>query len=180
MVIHNCIDEYTADILIKLVDEQGEPAQYQGNPHCLEYRMDMNGIGTDDESITVRRLQKVFHPIQNLISQVFKNNAMDFLTGNAGFWIIRYDEGGEFTSHVDWSTDTNLGEKKYRDRAMATLAIHLNDNYEGGELRIARKVIDVPKYSGEVHDGWTVHEVSPITHGSKYVVLAHFIGVLKD
>jgi hypothetical protein len=180
MVIHNCMDSETASMLTKLVDEKGDRAKYEGNPHCVEYRMNMDGIGTDHESIAVRRLQKVFFPIQNLISQVFKNNAMDFLTGHAGFWILRYDEGGEFTPHVDWSTNTEEGEKKYSTRAMATFAIHLNDDYEGGELRIAGKVIDVPKYSGEVHDGWTIHEVSPIAHGSKYVVLAHFIGVLKD
>ena len=180
MIIHNCIDEYTAGILINLVDEQGEPCKYQGNPYCIEYRMNMDGIGTDLESLAVRRLQKVFLPIQNLITQVFKNNAMDFLTGNAGFWIMRYDEGGEFDSHVDWSTDIEEGEVKYSTRAMATLSIHLNDDYEGGELRIAEKVIDVPKYSGEVHDGWTYHKSSPVTHGSKYIVLAHFTGVLKD
>ena len=181
MLIHNCIDEYTANILMELVDERGKQAQYQGNPHCLEYRMNMDATGDDKESVAVRRLHKVYYPIQNLIPQVFKHNAMDFLTGHAGFWILRYDEGGEFENHVDWSMDIDRTDKKYAHKIMSTLVIHLNEgDFEGGELSVAGKVMDIPKYSGEVHDGWTYHRVAPVTHGSRYVILAHFLGVLKD
>ena len=136
----------------------------------------MGATGNSDDAAVLTALHKLFYPFQSIIPQLFRNTAMDFITGNAGFWIMRYDEGGQFSTHVDWSMDGD----KYATQAVATLCIRLNDEYEGGERELAGKVIDIPLYGGIIHDGWTHHKVNSVTRGCRYVILTHYTGVLKD
>lgn len=176
VILENCISEEFAEKLMFLVDEHGVPAEYGGNPNTLEYRVNMDAAGNSEEARILSALHKLFYPFQSIIPQLFRNTAMDFITGNAGFWIMRYDEGGEFTTHVDWSMDGD----KYATQAVATLCLRLNSDFEGGEREIGGKPVDIPLYGGVIHDGWTFHKVNKVTSGSRYVILTHYTGVLKD
>ena len=176
IILDNFISQDFAEKLMELVDKNGVAAEYGGNPNTIEYRVDMSATGNSEDAAVLTALHKLFYPFQSIIPQLFRNTAMDFITGNAGFWIMKYDEGGQFTTHVDWSMDGD----KYATQAVATLCIRLNDEYEGGERELAGKEIGIPLYGGIIHDGWTSHKVNSVTSGSRYVILTHYTGVLKD
>lgn len=172
-----------AQELMDLVDERGKSSEYNGNPNTKELRLGAYmqtgfmgaGVADPKEMQAVSALQSIVQPLIPIIESSYQNTILERVTGHRGFWIMRYEEGGGFTEHVDWSLDQDDNSTP----AVATLCINLNDAYEGGQKYIAGQPIDCPKFGGEVHDGWTYHKVDPIAKGARYLVCTHFLGTLK-
>jgi hypothetical protein len=197
LTIHNPIPQYAiiddfisdelAQRLISIVDRDGVESDYSGNTNTLEKRLAYQGINqnkgivvgdsdSQEELRTIAELHRLVYPLQGYLPQIFKNTAMEFITGHNGFWIMKYNVGGEFEEHVDWSVEDSSASTP----AVATLCVALNDDYEGGGSEVSGEKIATPLYGGAVWDGWTFHRALPVTEGSRYVLCIHFMGVLKS
>jgi ectoine hydroxylase-related dioxygenase (phytanoyl-CoA dioxygenase family) len=102
--------------------------------------------------------------------------------------------------HYDFnSTYKNEGNQEgYATPDMASVSIALNDpdEYEGGDILISNGfkqdsplhfqhdfITISPRLSkgdAVIWDGWTLHGVTPVTSGARYVLVVHFQGTLSD
>jgi hypothetical protein len=181
--LDDLISDDLSCLLKQLVDTFGLDTDYTGNDSCKELRLNMEGASSGAGlaqdarcAKAIGALNKIIYPLQNLISELFPNTACDFITGHNGFWIMRYDVGGQFEKHVDYSTDDDRSSTP----AVYTLCVRLNEGFEGGRITLSDSEIDVAPGTGVVWDGWTYHEVEPVTKGSRYMLVVHFVGQLKD
>ena len=85
----------------------------------------------------------------------------------SGYWLCKYPEGGYLTKHVDLDGDAGS----------TTVSFNINDDYEGGELCFWDKHI-VEKHANCMHvspsNHLFMHEVKPITKGTRYSVIVWF------
>lgn len=185
IVINDMLDPGFAEELIDVLKLYGTDVTYSGCEGCKELRLDYYGkkapvavghFASKEEINVTAALHRAIYPLQDLISRTFTNTACDFITGHNGFWLMEYKVGAHFNEHIDYSTD----EDGYSTKAVYTLCISLNDDYEGGELFISGTEMNPPVYGGLIWDGWTNHEVKKVTKGERYVLVIHFLGQLKD
>ena len=168
-----------ATTLKDLVQDKGIASQYCANANCKEHRLPnvFTGSLSKEEVQIISQLHAITEPVKEIANQIFRDSALATIITHAGFWIMEYSEGGTFEEHVDYCLD----DDGYSTAALATLAINLSedDTYEGGEMRLAKKEL-FPQYCGAyLWDGWTNHEVKPITQGKRYVLVVHFTGLMK-
>ena len=163
-----------ATILKDLVQEKGVPSKYNTNVSCKEYRLPnvFTGKLSREEVQIISQLHAITEPVKEIANHVFRDSALGTIITHAGFWIMEYSEGGTFGNHVDYSTD----DDEYSTAALATLTISLNDpeEFEGGEIDLSGKRVTRPYLGGCLWDGWTYHEVKPVTKGKRYVLVVHF------
>ncbi len=185
MVINDMVDEEFDEELIDLLKLYGTDVSYSGSDGCKELRLDYFGkrapvavghFASKEEVGATSALHRVVYPLQELITSSFHNTACEFITGHNGFWLMEYKIGAHFAEHVDYSTD----EDGYSTKAVYTLCLSLNGDYEGGELFISGTEMNPPVYGAVIWDGWTYHEVKKVTKGERYVLVVHFLGQLKD
>ena len=85
----------------------------------------------------------------------------------SGYYLCKYPEGGYLTRHVDLDGDAGS----------TTVSFNINDDYEGGELCFWDKHI-VEKHANCMHvspsNHLFMHEVKPITKGTRYSVIVWF------
>jgi len=190
LMYKNAVSEETAQTLMDLVDEMGKPTIWDNNPNCIELQIG-NPFSKDvywDESSKDPRIIALLPHLRDLgevflrqANRHFNNNVCNMVTGNHGFWVMRYNApGGSFDVHSDWAG----GPKGINPPIVATAAILLNDNYGGGETRVFNGMLEGSflereKYSAVSWDGWTQHQVCPVTEGSRYVCIIHMVGSLK-
>ena len=177
--ISDIVSEEFAQKLISIVQRKGKTTNYATNPNCREYRIANVMIGSmeKEDILALTALHSIAEPIQNIANEIFKNTALLKIITHAGFWLMEYSEGSEFKEHVDYS----LEDDEYSTAALATLCISLSDpeDYEGGELLLSGKTLPQEKLGGYVWDGWTYHQVKPVTKGKRYVLVIHFTGLVK-
>lgn len=109
---------------------------------------------------------------------------------NASWWtfdvdtytliVKRYEAGGIHHAHADWMPDANSQARKLSS------SIQLSDpgDYEGGSLLIRRSngpdftAYPVPRDRGTMaaFPSWTMHEVTPVGSGERWVLLANAWG----
>ena len=181
------ISPESAKILMELVDERGKVSEWYSNPKCLEYQI-ANPFalvrGENDHRI-IALLPELFGLGESGMRHInwgFKNSAFECATGYHGFWVLKYFEGGEFEPHCDWDS----GPNGIRPPVVATAAILLNEDYEGGELIIydsegTPSIIESKReqYSMTIWDGYTQHCVKPVTKGTRYALVIHYTGISK-
>lgn len=181
----NAVTEETAKILMELVDERGQTSDWYSNPKCLEYQI-ANPFGVeklkDQKVISV--IPDLFALAERCMRQInmnLKNSGFDMVTGHHGFWVLRYEAGGEFEKHCDYGTN----QKAIDPPVLATASILLNDGFEGGEFVVYDCMGNVSminksklKYSLNLWDGFTQHKVMPINSGKRYVLIIHFTGTM--
>jgi len=183
IIIDDIITPELAQHMMDVVDVLGTDSNYTGNRNTLERRLQpymhrgfIAGTAEDRKEVEIiAELSRITSSLTSYIADVFKNSALDTITGHRGFWLMKYGPGGEFEEHVDWSTD----DDKQSTPAVATLCIKLNDEYTGGTTLINGSPIDVPQYGGAIWDGWTYHTAEPVEEGDRYVCVIHFLGTLK-
>ena len=181
----NVVSEELAEKLIELVDERGKRSEWSYNPVCMEYQI-ANPFSkirapTDDKVVDV--LPDLFGLGESFLRHInwnFNNNVCDIATGHHGFWILKYDEGGEFESHCDWDS----GPNGIRPPIVATAGVLLNEGFRGGEMVLFDSkgnptIIDQQRASAVVWDGFTQHRVATVTEGVRYALVIHYTGTIK-
>lgn len=177
-------DSVCAD-LISLVDTYGKRATWSYNPDCIEFQVANPfskdpGITDDRISACLPELYKLSESCMRKGNLCFGNTACETITGHHGFWILKYEEGGEFGLHCDWDS----GPNGIRPPVVATAAVLLNDNFRGGETLLmdsmgGQTVLERPKGSMIMWDGFTQHRVSRVTEGCRYALVIHYTGTIK-
>ena len=108
----NVVSDEFAQKLIDLVDERGKRSEWSYNPGCMEYQIanPFSKVRSPNDDQVIAVLPELFGLGESFLRHInwnFKNNVCDIATGHHGFWILRYDEGGEFESHCDWDSGPN-------------------------------------------------------------------------
>jgi len=181
----NAINPEVAKLLMGLVDEEGKISSWNKNPYCKEVQI-ANPFSKDHSNYP--KIQAKVIPSLYMLSEscmrhmnwAFGNTAFDIITGHHGFWVMRYDEGGEFAPHTDWNS-TPAG---IRPPIIATTITLLNDNFVGGETIFfsgdgSSTIIEREKYSILMMDGFTKHKVTPVLKGQRYALITHYVGNMK-
>jgi predicted 2-oxoglutarate/Fe(II)-dependent dioxygenase YbiX len=141
-------------------------------------------VRTENDEAIVSVLPDLFSVGESFLRHInwnFQNTVSDIATGHHGFWILRYDEEGSFDLHCDWDS----GPNGIRPPIVATAAILLNDNFEGGETVILdstgkEAIIEQQEpLSALVWDGFTQHKIATVTSGSRYALVIHYTGTIK-
>jgi hypothetical protein len=183
----NVISEECAKTLMELVDERGKRSEWSYNPWCLEYQIanPFSKVRTNNDEKIISVLPDLFSIGESFLRHInwsLSNTVCDVVTGHHGFWILKYEEGGFFESHCDWDS----GPNGIRPPIVATAAILLNDNFEGGETVIFNSMGEETMIGGEkevgsalVWDGFTQHQVNKITKGTRYALVIHYTGTIK-
>jgi len=181
------VSEELAEKLISLVNERGSHSDWALNPRCLEYQIanPFSRIQVEYDERVSECLPELYGLAESFMRHAnwnFNNTIIDTITGHHGFWILRYDDKGEFTKHCDWES----GPMGIRPPIVATAAVLLNEDFEGGETvlfdsRGDEAIIDSvrEKFSAYVWDGFTQHEVKRVTKGSRYALVIHYTGMTK-
>ncbi|MFS3135467.1 Fe2+-dependent dioxygenase [Gluconacetobacter sacchari] len=98
----------------------------------------------------------------------------------------RYDEGMSFGAHVDNAIRPipNSGGMRIRTDVSSTLFLTGPDDYDGGELRIhdASGVQEIKLPAGDmiVYDTTVLHDVAPITRGSRWASFFWTQSMVRD
>jgi len=183
----NAIALDVAKILMDLVDEKGTKSTWYSNPMCLEYQIANPFVKEKhDSDPRIRQvLPDLFFLAEDCMRHInwsFRNSAFNLITGYHGFWVLKYTQGSEFKVHHDFSS----GETGIRPYVAATASVLLNDNYSGGELSLYDSndskyplINCKDKLSLNIWDGFTRHEVTPITEGTRYSLVIHYTGTIK-
>ena len=181
----NVVTTEVADKLISLVNKKGKRATWSYNPDCIELQLanPFSKTQRSNDKETVEVLPDLFFVAETFLRHLnfaFGNNVCDIATGHHGFWILRYDEGGQFESHCDWDS----GPNGIRPPVVGTLCILLNDDFSGGETLISNgrgeeTIISREKLSAHMWDGFTNHRVAPVTEGKRYALVIHYTGTIK-
>ena len=180
LTAENAVTPEEASKLISLVDERGTASEWDDNPFTTEYQL-ANPFSKTERNVDDRDMEilptlfQLAHSFMGHLNRSMKNTVCEMITGYHGFWIMKYDEGAEFSQHSDWGS----GEGSIQPPVMATMGIKLNSDYEGGDFYIGNNKLDTPEYGLTIHDGFTMHNVTPITKGSRYKLVTHFVGALK-
>jgi predicted 2-oxoglutarate/Fe(II)-dependent dioxygenase YbiX len=86
---------------------------------------------------------------------------------DTGYELLRYNEGGFFKEHVDYSATTTERQLSF--------SFGLNDDYEGGEFKFAGcdTTYRVPKGSCLIFPSNFVfpHQILPVTSGTRYSIV---------
>lgn len=185
MVFKNVISEDLAKGLINLVDERGSRSEWSYNPDCLEYQIanPFSKFRAPNDEKIIELLPDLFGLGESFMRHSnwsFGNTVCDIITGHHGFWVLKYEEGGEFEAHCDWDS----GPNGIRPPIVATACILLNDDYRGGETVLfdSRKeptIIGREKFEALVWDGFTQHRVAAVTEGIRYALVIHYTGTIK-
>lgn len=185
LTIDDVLSSELSEKLIALVNERGAHSKWNDNPNCLEYQVGNPFSGAKlqcDKKVkdVFPELFAISEIILRQINRNFKNSSFQSITGHHGFWILKYEEGGEFSPHCDISHD----EGGIQPPVLATASILLNDAFEGGDVvlgdsrgtpfKLERKV-----RSAAIWDGTTNHAVLPVTKGFRYVLIIHYVGEEK-
>lgn len=181
----NVVSEELAEKLIDLVDERGKRSEWSYNPICMEYQIanPFSKLRSANDPKIVDVLPDLFGLGESFLRHInwsFGNNVCDIATGHHGFWILKYDEGGEFESHCDWDS----GPNGIRPPIVATAAILLNEGFRGGEMVLFDSkgnptIIEQQRASAVVWDGFTQHRVATVTEGTRYALVIHYTGTIK-
>jgi len=175
-----------AKTLMDLVDERGKRSEWSYNPWCTELQISnpFSKVRTENDEKIISVLPELFGIGESFMRHVnwnFGNTVCELATGHHGFWVLRYDEGGSFDQHCDWDS----GPEGIRPPIVATVAISLNDWYEGGRTVLfdstgAEAMIEQPPLFGAIAwDGFTQHMVEKITSKSRYALVIHYTGTIK-
>lgn len=92
---------------------------------------------------------------------------------------LRYLPGDFFVAHQDGNTDLIRDDSRHR---RISVVVFLNDAYEGGALMLHGRYPDwedrhiVPAAPGSLvaFRSETTHEVTPVTHGSRYTIVSWY------
>ena len=100
------------------------------------------------------------------------------LASREGPGFLCYSEGGFYKSHRDRAETSAWPDAA---RRQLTLVLFLNDNFEGGELRLspdgAQPILIQPRTGTLVaFDAGVVHEVLPVAAGRRYTVVDWWLG----
>jgi predicted 2-oxoglutarate/Fe(II)-dependent dioxygenase YbiX len=179
------VSQETADVLIELVNERGKRSEWSYNPDCTEFQIanPFSKLRSENDEKTVSILPELFGLAESFLRHMnwsFQNNVCDIATGHHGFWVLRYDEGGQFDKHCDWDS----GPNGIRPPVVGTVCILLNDDFRGGETvlydsRGDEAIIQRGEFSALMWDGFTQHRVSPVTEGTRYALVIHYTGTIK-
>ena len=181
----NVVSEELAKKLIELVDERGKRSEWSYNPDCTEFQIanPFSKFRSSNDAEIIDVLPELFGLGESFLRHInwsFSNNVCDIATGHHGFWILKYDEGGEFEAHCDWDS----GPNGIRPPVVATASILLNDEFRGGEViffdsKSEPSIIEQQKSSALVWDGFTQHKVAAVTEGVRYALVIHYSGTIK-
>jgi len=184
---NNVISVECASALMELVDERGKRSEWSYNPWCLEYQIanPFSKVRSSNDEKIISVLPDLFSIGESFLRHVnwgFNNTVCDVATGHHGFWILKYEEGGSFESHCDWDS----GPEGIRPPIVATAAVLLNDDFEGGETVLfnseaSETIIESEKLvrSAMLWDGFTQHQVKKVTKGTRYALVIHYTGTIK-
>ena len=181
----NVVSEELAKKLIELVDERGKRSEWSYNPDCTEFQIanPFSKFRSSNDAEIIGVLPELFGLGESFLRHInwsFSNNVCDIATGHHGFWILKYDEGGEFEAHCDWDS----GPNGIRPPIVATAGVLLNEGFRGGEMVLFDSkgnptIIDQQRGSAVVWDGFTQHRVATITEGVRYALVIHYTGTIK-
>jgi predicted 2-oxoglutarate/Fe(II)-dependent dioxygenase YbiX len=182
----NVISEEAAKTLMELVDERGKGSEWSYNPWCTEFQIanPFSSVRTENDEKIISVLPELFSVGESFLRHInwnFMNTICEIATGHHGFWILRYDENGFFEKHSDWDS----GPNGIRPPIVATAAILLNDEFEGGNTVLfdstdqETMIEQQEPLSALVWDGFTQHQVDKVTSGSRYALVIHYTGTIK-
>ena len=179
------LSESVCSDLISLVDDFGKKSSWSYNPDCTELQLSNPFVKESiisDERVTrcLPELYRLSESCMRMGNLSFGNNACEAITGHHGFWILRYDEGGEFALHCDWDS----GPHGIRPPVVATAAVLLNQDFRGGETIImvstgSQSLLERSQGSLLMWDGFTEHKIARVTSGSRYALVIHYTGIVK-
>lgn len=111
----------------------------------------------------------IFLSVSKIFSFVNSKYQYIKITGDSGYELLKYDEGGFYKQHVDNST------KNDREISCSLL---LNDNYEGGEFGFFDRQLKYKLKKGSAiifpSNFMYPHEIMPITKGTRYSIITWF------
>ena len=145
-----------------------------GVPDPSIRRSDLNWLANTSESEWV--FEKLGHIVSSLNSQFFRFNLTGF---GENIQLTNYDssEHGMYGWHVDMTSNAQSPCRKL------SLVLQLSDpvEYEGGVLELQphnKDVIKMRKQRGlvVVFPSWTLHQVTPVTQGSRQSLVAWITG----
>jgi len=128
-----------------------------------EHRINPNDYYFNEQSSISKRL---YEPL-DLVTNHYANTLYPFCGKNIknrefSIHLLRYETGGFLPAHQDHGVSS---------RILSTVS-YLNDDYEGGEIEFANSNIVIKPPAGSIiffpSNFLYVHEVHPITKGSRY------------
>jgi len=179
------VSEETASTLVSLVDERGKRSEWAYNPDCTELQ-----IANPFSRFSVKNDEKIISILPDLfglsescmrhMNRYFQNNVCDIITGHHGFWVLKYEAGGQFSLHCDWDS----GPNGIRPPIVATACVLLNDDFKGGETLLLtsnaeQTIVPREKLSILMWDGFTQHKIATVTEGTRYALIIHYTGTIK-
>ena len=185
LTAESAISQEVAKTLMGLVNERGKRSEWSYNPDCLELQIanPFSKYSSANDETIISVLPDLFGVAESFLRHMnwnFNNSVCEIATGHHGFWILRYDEGGQFEPHCDWDS----GPNGIRPPVVGTVCILLNDAFSGGETLLSdstgeEAIIHREKLSAAMWDGFTQHRVAPITEGKRYALVIHYTGTIK-
>ncbi|MEY4331425.1 MAG: hypothetical protein RLZZ196_163 [Bacteroidota bacterium] len=115
-------------------------------------------------------LEKAFDHYANVL---YPFAAKNIKSREHSIHLLRYDEGGYLPAHTDHGVSS---------RNLSTV-MYLNDDYEGGEIEFRQSNVKIKPEAGSIiffpSNFLYVHEVYPITKGSRYA-LPHWFHNMRN
>jgi len=176
---HNEIEEEVCDKIIRSANDLWETG-----------KVGMHGEGNE---ISTKRKTDVHFNNQNWIYDLVepymieanKNAGWNFdISGIESYQIGRYsaDTSGHYDWHQDclgtWNSIYNTSNINLNQKTRKiSMSLLLNDDYDGGQL-------DIWGYNQNAHKkgsiiffpSWMIHRVTPVTKGTRYSLVAWFVG----
>ena len=118
-------------------------------------------IDSTNRLVEIIGIQKGTFPFLSEILENCYRSVMSDFEMEYPHYFTHYPIGGKHTKHKDSSSGFN------RDWI---ITLYLNDDFEGGELVINDEVAPIKKGSAVLFNGWTFHEVLPVTKGDRFVI----------
>lgn len=104
----------------------------------------------------------------------------ELMTKRVISWIInRYSEGGKYGSHYDqeFMPEMSTGEPIRSDYSFT---IFLNDNFEGGKLRIGNETVKPKKGYGCFYESGIYHSVTEVKSNERFAIVGWIESLIKD
>ena len=164
-IIHekNYIKYETCDFIVKRYEEKAElEIDALTGSGSNEYRkcktITAIDIGKDVDDI-------LFEIVGSICSNFIR---FDKSLNDEGYQLLKYREGGKYDIHTDQSEKFN--------RAI-TLIFNLNDNYEGGGLKILDKIYKLGKgdFIYFPSNYMYPHSILPVTQGERYSMVTWLV-----
>jgi Rps23 Pro-64 3,4-dihydroxylase Tpa1-like proline 4-hydroxylase len=138
--------------------------------NCSTIGMSFDNIIEKNKEVR-KVLDKYMHvSVAAVIEKYRKNFSNCTINYDTGYDILRYEEGGFYTEHVDSFTST--------PRAVSCSLV-LNDEYEGGEFAFFNRgaVYKLKKGSCIMFPSNFMypHEIMPVTSGTRYSIVTWFV-----